>query len=284
MNHIKAYFDRKLDAPFPQFKALLQRLLNTGVLARAESTVELELYDVFIRCKDEVEDYLSLLDIQVVHDPDAHFVRLAPPGSEVPGVESEFSARSSAFRQTLSQEEIDVLLVLRVQYENGLRSGELNEHGDVIQTYEGFSLALYNILGRRLAITVTERKHLFRRLRQLRTVSLNLDDLDDLSGWFTIRPVICSYVSEQVLDELASELDESASELDESASVMAKEAALFDIKTDQDDQNTSLKNLTKVSVGDIQRDSNGDQAGPASAVNQQLMSNDDHKSLFGEAD
>ena len=64
-----------------EFKELLIRLLNYGVLCRGESQTEQLLYDRFMRIKDLVSEYLNLIDVRLFHDERFEYVRLYPPGS-----------------------------------------------------------------------------------------------------------------------------------------------------------------------------------------------------------
>lgn len=190
-----------------QFKQVLQRLLNYGVVYRDESIVEAEIYDVFVRCEEQVIEYLSLLDVNVVHDRSTRFVRLLPPGGKAPGVEVIGEGQRSTLKDSLSNDEVSALLVLRLQYETGLRAGDVNERGDVTQTLEGFSLALRSALDITLPSGVAERKNLFRRLRRMRVISVNLDELDSMNCWFVIRPTITAFVTDAVLREIMGETE-----------------------------------------------------------------------------
>jgi len=103
-----------------------------------------------------------------------------------------------------------VVLVLRSQYDKALREGQVDEQGCVLVSLESLSIALKNLLGRSLPEQLTERKNLFRRLRQLRLIQLaNEDVLDSSEFWLKVRPMIMSYVSDDVLSGLLSE-DEDA--------------------------------------------------------------------------
>ena len=79
---------------------------------------------------------------------------------------------------------------------------------------EGLSIALKNLLSRNLPEQLTERKNLFRRLRQLRLIQLaNEDVLDTAEFWLKIRPMIMSYVSDDVLNTLLQDGEEPAIEV-----------------------------------------------------------------------
>lgn len=188
------------------FSELLIRLLDYGVICRDESQVEQQLYDRYVRLEEIVTDYLCVLGIRVLHDQRFQFVRLFPPGAQVPGLEEEEHA-TLAFRSRLSQQEIALILVLRVQYDKALREGAVDEQGAVMLSFEALNIALKNLLKRSLPDNSSERKTLFRRLRQLRLIQMQNDDaVAESDSWLKIRPMIMSYVSDDVLSELASDV------------------------------------------------------------------------------
>lgn len=196
-----------------EYSELLVRLLDYGVICRDESQIEQTLYDRYVRIDELVGDYLSMLGIRIQHDRRFQFVRLFPPGAQVPGMEEDQqNSGSPAFRQRLNQNEVALILVLRAQYDKALREGAVDEQGCVMVSFEGLSIAMKNLLKRSLPENVTERKAMFRKLRQLRLIQLqNEDSVEDGDLWLRIRPMIMSYVSDQVLSELmaSGENDES---------------------------------------------------------------------------
>ena len=113
---------------------------------------------------------------------------------------------NGGLRVRLSQNEVALVLVLRSQYDKALREGKVDEQGCVLVSLESLSIALKNLLSRNLPEQLTERKQLFRRLRQLRLIQLaNEDALENAEFWLKIRPMIMSYVSDEVLSELVAE-------------------------------------------------------------------------------
>lgn len=187
-----------------EFTELLIRLMDYGVICRDESQVEQILYDRYLRIESIIADYLSLMGIRVQHDKRFKFVRLYPPGAQVPGMEDEQEQPfNGGFRVRLSQNEVALVLVLRSQYDKALREGKVDEQGCVLVSLESLSIALKNLLSRSLPEQLTERKQLFRRLRQLRLIQLsNEDALESTEFWLKIRPMIMSYVSDDVLSTL----------------------------------------------------------------------------------
>jgi hypothetical protein len=197
-----------------ELSELLIRLLDYGVICRDESQVEQQLYDRYLRLEDIVSDYLELLGVRVQHDKRFQFIRLYPPGAQIPGVQDEQNAiQSPGLRMRLNQNEVALILVLRAQYDKALREGQVDEQGCVMVSLESLSIAMKNLLKRALPDNITERKQLFRRLKQLRLIQIsNEDRLDDGDMWMRIRPMIMSYVSEQVLADLVE--NENVNELE----------------------------------------------------------------------
>ena len=197
-----------------EYSELLVRLLDYGVICRDESQVEQTLYDRFVRIEELVGEYLSVLGIRIQHDKRFQFIRLYPPGAQVPGMdEDQQNVGNPAFRQRLNQSEVALILVLRAQYDKALREGAVDEQGCVMVSLEGLTIAMKNLLKRSLPENVTERKALFRKLRQMRLVQLqNEDSVHDGDIWLRIRPMIMSYVSDEVLTELMATDEESDTE------------------------------------------------------------------------
>lgn len=199
-----------------EFSELLIRLLDYGVISRNESQIEASLYDRYLQCSDLVEDYLSIIGARIQHDRRFAFVRIFPPGAEVPGMmDLDDAPFNSGFRARLSQQDVAAILVLRAEYEKSLREGQLDEEGRAMISLEGLSIAMHNLLKRSLPEGQVERRALFRRLRQLRLIQFNSeDDMDNEESWLSIQPSITSFVSAEVLDSLRGG-DAASSDSDE---------------------------------------------------------------------
>jgi len=211
-----------------ELSELLIRLLDYGVICRDESQIEQQLYDRYLRLEEIVADYLELIGVRVQHDKRFQFIRLYPPGAQIPGVQDEPNAvQSPGLRMRLNQNEVALILVLRAQYDKALREGQVDEQGCVMVSLESLSIAIKNLLKRTLPDNMTERKQLFRRLKQLRLIQLsNEDRLDDGDMWMRIRPMIMSYVSEQVLvDLIENEQDLSGMSDEDSQEISTSENA-----------------------------------------------------------
>ena len=191
-----------------EYQELCLRLLNYGVLCRDESHVEQQLYDRYVRIPELVDDYLRIVGIQVFHDRRFAYVRLYPPGTQVPGMEDgEQSTFSSGLRARLRQDEVALLFVLRQLYDKALREGQLDDGGFVTESIESIGIAIRNQLGRSLPEKLTERKRVFERLRKLRLIQYRQEqDLDMGEAGLKIHPMIVAFVTEDALVELSDAL------------------------------------------------------------------------------
>jgi len=200
------------------FTELMIRLMDYGVLCRDESQIEQQLYDRYVRIESLVVEYLSLMGIRVQHDRRFQFVRLFPPGAEVPGMQEDVdSPFNGGMRVRLNQHEVALVLVLRSLYDKALREGQVDEQGSILASLENVAITMKNLLRRTLPENLTERRLLLRRLKQLRLIEWQGDETVE-SGelWLKVRPMIMSYVSGEVLASLsANEIDESEIELSE---------------------------------------------------------------------
>lgn len=192
-----------------EFSELLIRLLDYGVLCRDESAVEQKFYDRFVQCEELVEDYLSMLALRLDHNRRFGFVRVFPPGAQVPGLQDEDQQPfNGGMRARLNQIEVALVLVLRIEYAKQLREGRVDENGCVLVSIESLGIAFHNLLKRSLPENLTERKMLLRRMRQLRLVNYQQeDDLDSGETWLRIRPAITSFVTDDALNGLLEGAD-----------------------------------------------------------------------------
>ncbi len=148
-----------------------------------------------------MEDYLQIIGVRILHDERFNFVRIYPPGAQVPGLPDEVDQPfNSGFRQRLSQLDVAVILVLRAEYEKSLREGQIDENGCVMLSMEALSLGMHNLLNRSLPETQTERARLLTRLKQLRLIYFKTDETEGHEdSWLKVRPTINSFVSEEAL-------------------------------------------------------------------------------------
>lgn len=193
-----------------EFRELLIRLLNYTVLCRQENQIEQQLYDRYLRIPGLVKEYLAMTGIRIFHDTRFEYIRLYPPSSQVPGMEgADESAFSGSLRNRLSQQEVSLILVLRLQYDKALREAQVDAQGYVTESFEAISIAMKNIIGRSLPEKSSERQQLFKRCRKLRLIEYHHeDDILKSEAWFKIHPMIVNFVNDEAIQALESLPDE----------------------------------------------------------------------------
>lgn len=189
-----------------EFRELIIRLLNYTVLCRDVSQVEQQLYDRYLRISDLIKEYLSMMDVRVLHDTRFEYIRLYPPSSQVPGMEeAENTAFSGGLRARLSQQEVALILILRLQYDKALREAQVDDEGYVTESFEAISIAMKNIIGRTLPDKPTERRQLFNRCKKLRLIDYrHEDDVLKAEAWLKIHPMIVGFVNDEAIQALES--------------------------------------------------------------------------------
>jgi hypothetical protein len=199
------FIEHRLEArgvSLDEFRGLLMRLVNYGVLERRESQTERELYDRFVRVEELVGETLWLYGIAAHHDRRFEYVRLYPPGSRTPGMESaEDEAFNGSLRVRPTQNEVALILVLRAQYDKAVREAKIDENGFATESLEGIALAMKNWLNRSLPDKATERRAIFKRLRHLRLIAYHSDEeLEASEAWLRIHPMIVDFVSADAIE------------------------------------------------------------------------------------
>lgn len=194
-----------------EFQELIIRLVNYSVLVRDESQTEQLLFDRLLRARELVEEYLSVMGIQLHIDNQFEYARIYPPSSEIPGIkEAEENAWSGSLRSRLSQYQVAMVLVIRAQYEKALREGKIDEKGFALDSIESLTIAAKNLLGRNLPEKLSERKKIFHRLRQLRLIDYRADEaFDSGEGWIKIHPMIVTFVSNNAVSAIVTDNDEN---------------------------------------------------------------------------
>ena len=218
------FVERRLESTgisLAEFRALLIRLANYGVLERGESQTEQELYDRFVRVEELVGETLSLYGIVLHHDRRFEYVRLYPPGSRTPGMErAQDEAFGGSLRARLSQNEVVVILVLRAQYDKAVREAKIDENGFATESLEAIALAMKNWLNRSLPEKATERRKVFQRLRQLRLIDYHSDEeLETTEAWLRIHPMIVDFVSGDAIDAASGAAAEATGAAETAAAV-----------------------------------------------------------------
>lgn len=201
----------KQNLSLDNWRELIQRLLDYGVLCRDDSQVEAELYDRFVRIEALVNDFLSLIGLRFQHDSHFRFVRVLPPGARLPGMDDESDESFNAgLRNRLNQHEVALILVLRAEYDKALREGGIDEQGCATLSLEAIAMAMKSLLRRSLPENIGERRAAFKRLRQLRLVHFMAEaDIDSGESWIKIRPLIINLVNNEWLAQIRNHLAEN---------------------------------------------------------------------------
>ncbi len=204
--HLNEYLEKRLEpagVSYADLQELLIRLLNYGVLARAESQTERELYDRFVRVEEIAGEVLALHSISLYHDRRFEYVRLYPPGGRTPDADAGEPSFGGSLRARLSQHEVALILVLRAQYDKALREGRVDADGYATEPFEAVSLAMKNWLNRSLPEKTTERRRVFQRLKRLRLIEFREEeDLERAEAWLRIHPMIVDFVSRDAIEAL----------------------------------------------------------------------------------
>ena len=198
----------KVNLTLDDWRELVQRLLDYGVLCREDSLVEQELYDRFLRVHPLVDDYFSMMGIRFQHDARFQFVRVLPPGARMAGMDDESDEPfNGGLRTRLLQHEVAIILVLRAEYEKALREGSIDEKGCATLSLEAIALAMKSLLKRNLPDNLQERRQAFKRLRQLRLIQyFGEADVESGESWIKIRPLILNLVSNEWLEQVRQNL------------------------------------------------------------------------------
>lgn len=201
----------KHNVSFEEWRDLIQRLLDYGVLCREDSLIEAEFYDRFVRIHHLINDYFALMGVRFQHDTQFNFVRILPPGARLPGMEDESDEPfNGGFRNRLNQHEIALILVFRAEYDKALREGGVDEKGCATLSLEAISVAMKSLLRRNLPENQSERRQAFKRLRQLRLINYFAEaDVDSGESWIKIRPLIIHLVSNEWLNQIRNHLADS---------------------------------------------------------------------------
>jgi hypothetical protein len=207
---LKEHLEQRLESAavsFVQLQELLIRLMNYGVLVRDESQTTRELYDRFVRIEELVAEALDLYGIELHHDRRFEYVRLYPPGSRRPGMDhAEEQAFGGSLRARLSQHEVALILVLRAQYDKAVREGKIDERGYATEPLESIGLAMKSWLGRSLPEKATERRSVFKRLRQLKLIDYREEeDLEQAEAWIRVHPMIVDFVGTEAIEALVAD-------------------------------------------------------------------------------
>ncbi|MDH5185248.1 MAG: DUF4194 domain-containing protein [Gammaproteobacteria bacterium] len=201
---------------FERFQTLAIRLLDTGVLSSGDSQLETELYQDAARVEELLHSYFDIIDCTLFHDHGFEYMRLYPPGSDIPGQDKQDNdVLPKGLRMQLSQGDIASALVLRFLYSEAMQNASLDEDGEAMINLEAFNTTMATQLKRTQPLSVTERRSGFGRLRALKLINFPSDlDVTDPNAQLAIRPLITSLIPEQALADVVAEENTETAEVD----------------------------------------------------------------------
>lgn len=206
------------------YRRVILRLLDKQVIYRLESNTEAEIYDLYVRMEDIVNEYLDVIGITVVSNINLHFVIAYPPGSNIPGVHAE-DIGENALQRRIRGDEAGLMITLRLLYEEKIREGEIDENGRAFVSLETVFTRYHSIVKREMPMSETERRSLFGTLKQLRIIEYS--DLTNPEQWIGIREVILHFTLDGVIQVLNEddriEADNDVEDVDD-VSLQLKEA------------------------------------------------------------
>lgn len=187
-------------------RAVLLRLLDKQVIYRSESKVESQLYDLFVRMEDIVEQYLSVIGITVFCNTELNFVIAYPPGSDIPGIQ-DGSGEHRALQRRIRADEAGLMVTLRLLYEEKIREGDIDEKGCVYVPLETVFTRYLSITKKEMPTAEADRRSLFNTLKQLRLVDYT--DLSGIDKWIGIREIIMHFTMSGI-GEALSEMENAS--------------------------------------------------------------------------
>jgi len=179
-----------------------------------QSNVEREIYYVFVRMESLVTETLALQGWRIYHDEQHCYVVLLAPGSKSPQIESDDVDEISGLRRRLSNDDICLLLLLNQSYQQALMNGGIDENGCANVAIEQLNQAFRTFLGRP-APSGTIRNECFRMVNSLRLIEARQEQWEQADGWIKVRPIITSFVFNDILNAIEKELPDEEEVINE---------------------------------------------------------------------
>lgn len=202
-----------------RFQMIINRLMDRSILVYGDSKPETDLYNDALKIVDLLADFFMVMGCWLVHDTDFHYMRLYPPGADIPGNPSMFAEDDPALCDKPNQIEVACILTLYLIHDVNIRGGHADEKGESSVCMEEFRLALKNGFDRNF-VSPREQEEVFKRLRSLKLVRYKADaDLNDGDTWIAIRPTISGLVHADIAATWADKIDQLIHAQEEGAHV-----------------------------------------------------------------
>lgn len=186
-----------------EFSRIIQRLLDHGTIWRGDKKIETELYDAALRVDTHLRSYFDVMGFRYYHDSVYQYIKVYPPGAQVPDRPGQEDTESFGFRKRLSAMEIGLALGLLFLYNEAFSSGAMNDDGEAVVTLEQIVSVMEMTIKMPLPKTQTERGNLLAEMRRLRLVRYADDSMNEGGDLpIFIRPMVTATVSEDVLAEV----------------------------------------------------------------------------------
>ncbi|WP_122894122.1 DUF4194 domain-containing protein [Arcobacter peruensis] len=183
---------------------------DTGTHSEGDPTTEKKLYDDFLLVKNEINDFLSILGIDVYHNEEFRSIRLFPPDADYPGsniIRDEESA-SSLMRLNITKDLAASLIVLYLLYEQ--HSSEKEEDFTVVinevEFMSSFKSKLNLDVAEKISKTAKAKEELFKELKRLRVIKYHKNFFNHNEEYpIIIRPLIFDLVPQGIVKDTLEE-------------------------------------------------------------------------------
>lgn len=193
-----------VDVSVDEFGDIAIYLLDTGVICRDDSKTERDLYDKFVRVKEELMQYLSILGIHLYHNEEFFSIRAYAPDSVHPNSEKVFEDGSSLMRLSINKELAASLLISYLLYEQYRSEARLKDDFTAVVEQHEFVTAHATMLG--IDIVQSGNKNIstdtYKMLKKLRAVNYHPDFFSSDEYPLIIRPFIYDIVPEENLQTI----------------------------------------------------------------------------------
>lgn len=202
-----------------RFQMIVNRLLDRSIICYGDTKAETDLYNDAIKIVDLLSDFFMIMGCWLVHDTDFHYMRLYPPGADIPGNESMFAEDDPALTDKPAQIEVAAILTLYLIHDANIRGGQVDEKGETSISMEEYRLALKNGFNRSFS-SPREQDDVFKKLKSLKLVRYKSGaDLNDGDTWVSIRPTISGLVHAEIVENWAKAIDKELGAAEETAYV-----------------------------------------------------------------
>jgi len=187
------------DVTVDEFGDIVIYLMDHGVICRDDSVTEREMYDRYVRVKEEVAEYLSVIGVPLYHNEEFASVRAYAPDSVYPKSNEIKEEGSSLMRLPIGKELAASLLVAYLLYDQKRREGLLQDDFTAVVHKSEFLTAHSTMLGIGVDASrnKTSRDEIYKAMRRLRAVAYHKEFLASDEYPLIIRPLIYDIVPEE---------------------------------------------------------------------------------------